>query len=108
MDIDKLYVGFITAYIKYPLSNMVDALDEYLHTDAFLPFHSNQHWVYLTSQMKRLKYDRSALGSSFPTELPGMVYGMYTNAWSKLLEDMNVDTVNSNPNRSSNAYRNEP
>lgn len=88
MNRDKLDELFLAEYHKYPLSAMVDGLDEYLYTKPFEPFHNNQHWVYLTSQMNRLKYDRSALGGLFPTELPGMVYGMYANAWSKLLEDM--------------------
>lgn len=88
MTYDNLDVKFTECYVKYPLSAMVDALDEYLHTEPFEPFHSNQHWVYLTSQMKHQKQDRKVLGGLYPTELPGMVYGMWCNAWKKLLEDM--------------------
>ena len=88
IDTDKLTEQFLTEYHKYPLSSMVDGIDEFLKSDVFVPFQWSPHLVYLASQMRRLSNQKRDYPAIFPVELPGMVYGMLFNAWDKLIEDI--------------------
>jgi hypothetical protein len=100
IDTDELTKQFLTEYHKYPLSEMVNGIDEFLKSDVFVPFQWSPHLVYLASQMRRLKTQNKEYPALFPKELPGMVYGMLFNAWDKLIEDIkHAAEDNHNANR---------
>jgi len=95
------------AYHAFPLSRMVDEMDEFLNSDALLPFRNSKHWVYLSSQVIRLKREREELPQYYPQELPGMVYGMLSNAWYLLLKEIK-DAYNTDTNRIGNLSGKRP
>ena len=85
---EELKTAWFEEYRKHPLIEMVRGIWTFLQRDEFQDYLNNQHYMYLKSEMERHNkaYERDA--KNFPIELPGMVYGMYSNAWIKLLEDM--------------------
>lgn len=86
--IEKLEKHFLLEYHKADLIKMVRGIWSFLERDEFLPFHNNQHYQYLKSEMERHNRDYERSPHNFPAELPGMVYGMYFNAWNKLKADL--------------------
>ena len=107
MNIEKIEFAWNKAYQAFPLSRMTDEMDEFLNSPALSPFHNSQHWVYLSSQVIRLKREREELPLYFPQELPGMVYGMLSNAWYLLLKEIK-DANDTDPNRIGNITRERP
>lgn len=100
LEIEVLEEAWLKAYHAVPLSRMVDEMDEFLHRRLLEPFRISRHWVYLESQIIRLKREREESIYYFPTELPGMVYGMFCNAWWELVKELkDAAANNNNPNR---------
>lgn len=88
IDFEKLNEDFLKAYHSVPLIQMARNIDTFLNRDVFIPYWSNKHRQYLKMEMLRHIRNHEERGHLAPDELPGMVYGMYFNAWSKLLADM--------------------
>ena len=84
MNTDNLNYEFYSAYHINPLLEQAKALQGFLDG---LPeeMKLSRHFNYLSREMTRVQRDYTRAGS--PDELPGMVYGMWCEAWRQLLEE---------------------
>jgi hypothetical protein len=91
MNREQLDNDFLIAYHKHPMIEQVRAIREFLEQLIFLAMVNNRHYLYLIQQMdtriRNAKYGKP------PEELPGMVYGMWNNAWNQLLDDMEKEGI---------------
>jgi hypothetical protein len=91
MNRENLNEIYLVAYHKHPMIEQVKAIRDILDLPVFRKMVNNRHHLYLVQQMdariRNAKYGKP------PEELPGMVYGMWNNAWDQLLDDMEKEGV---------------
>lgn len=80
-ELDFLNEDFLKIYHSTPINKMAQDMHTFLLRQIFLPFRKVKHYVYLLQWTERFS-------DSTAEELPGMVYGMLSDAWDWLLKEM--------------------